>query len=70
MGGSESKRADSNGQVANNVFIENMDIKSSSLLIIMSLILLVKVIHLSYIIYTGHRRSLRKQYESRAQVNV
>ena len=25
MGGSESKRADSNGQVANNVFLENMD---------------------------------------------
>ena len=70
MGNTETKKADSNGQVANNVFIDNVDVKSSSLLVIMSLILLVKVIHLFYIIYVGHKRSLRKQYLSRSQVTV
>ena len=70
MGNTETKKAGSNGQVANNVFIDNMDVKSSSLLVIMSLILLVKVMHLVYIIYIGHERSFRKHYMSRPQVNV
>ena len=69
MGGKTSK-ADNNGEVVNNIVIENVDVKSSTLLILITIILFMAVLHFFISVFVHHKRKLRKVYLSRPRMDV
>lgn len=68
MGGTESKTQEntSNGEVINNVVInEDIKVKNDIIVILLAIIAGIKILELLYNIYNMHRRRLQKKYESK-----
>lgn len=68
MGGTESKTQEStsNGEVINNVTIDqDVKVTNSHILILLSIIAVIKILELLYHVYSIHRRNLQKRYKSK-----
>lgn len=67
MGGTtsheEKKTVDSTGEVNNNVVVqETVDVYSSEMVILLSILCILKIIELGCYLYTTHNRNLKKKY--------
>jgi len=68
MGKNQSKQLETTGPMANNIFVEQQDVKQSSLLIVLILIVILQIVNLIFKGYNAHRRGLRKRYASRNDI--
>lgn len=72
MGTTNSKNADNNGEIVNNVIIEDtVNIENKQIVLLLTIIAAVKILEFLYTIYKDHRRGLRKKYlETPAQITI
>lgn len=72
MGKTQSKNNDNNGEIVNNLIIEDkVAIENYEITILLAILVAIKIFELAYNLYKNHRRGLRKKYLSTpAQLNV
>lgn len=74
MGGSTSKvtkTIEADGQVNNNVVIQDtVSVKSDEMLILLTIIALVNGAQLIYTIYTQYKKALKKKYTNRSRLEL
>lgn len=63
MGKTQSKEADNNGQVVNNVVIEDtVNIENKQIALLLLIIVIIKAAEFAYKLYKDHKRSIKKKY--------
>lgn len=63
MGKTQSKQADNNGEIINNVNIEDtVSVESKQILFLLVLIIVIKAVQFLYVLYKDHKRGLKKKY--------
>lgn len=69
MGKTQSKNSDNNGEIVNNVIIEDtVSVENSKIIILLIIIAAVKVAEFLYALYKDHKRGLKKKYLSEPAV--
>lgn len=63
MGKTQSKNADNNGEVVNNLVIdESVQVENGQILTLLLIIALLKLVQFIYKLYKDHKKSLKKKY--------
>lgn len=63
MGKTQSKNSDNNGEIVNNLVIDDtVQIENSKILTLLLVIAILKLVHLIYFWYKDHKRGLKKKY--------
>lgn len=62
MGNTETKKVESSGEVVNTIIMNPIDINSSKMEMLLTILTSVVIISLVYQVYKDYRRSLKKKY--------
>ena len=66
MGSNKSKNLDSNGNVNNNVIIEEGNSTYDHVVILLSGLLIIKFLELFYVVYKIFHKQMKKKYVARS----
>lgn len=64
MGNTETKKVESSGEVVNSIILNPIDINSTKLELLLTILTSLVGISLAYQIYKDYRRSIKKKYTS------
>lgn len=62
MGNTETKKVESSGEVVNTIIMNPIDINSSKMEMLLTILTSVVIISLVYQVYKDYRRALKKKY--------